>query len=274
METPSHSVEKISAHVGKTCPYCRFPIKPTSETVICSGCGQPHHRECWKESGKCTSYGCMGKPMNEQGKFVAGLENKADLIRCIFCSEQIDRGVPVCPFCDSLQPFTAKGKKAFRNIPSASYGKRVVATFIDASPWFVSVAMLIVAIFMGVDEKAEAALIIGILSFFLFLFALFYFLFRDSMGKGQSIGKRLMNLQVLDEVSLAPCKVSQSVTRNVVLIAMNVLYMMGMVVESFAILLTPEGRRLGDRAAKTMVVDRDAIAIDFLKDMDRWEELT
>jgi len=45
-------------YVGKTCPYCRFPIKPGEEIVVCPACKVPHHAECWQENNGCTTYGC------------------------------------------------------------------------------------------------------------------------------------------------------------------------------------------------------------------------
>ncbi len=49
-----------SSSVGKTCPYCQFPLKADSDVTICSVCGIPHHLECWAENGGCTTYGCCG----------------------------------------------------------------------------------------------------------------------------------------------------------------------------------------------------------------------
>ncbi len=52
--------------IGKTCPYCRFPIKPGQAVTICSECGVPHHSECWEENGGCTTYGCRGASQGER----------------------------------------------------------------------------------------------------------------------------------------------------------------------------------------------------------------
>ncbi len=46
-------------YIGKTCPYCQFPIKQDSEAVQCRACQVPHHRECWEENGGCTTFGCQ-----------------------------------------------------------------------------------------------------------------------------------------------------------------------------------------------------------------------
>jgi len=47
-------------HIGKTCPYCQFPIKQDSQVVVCAECRIPHHRECWQENGGCTTFGHQG----------------------------------------------------------------------------------------------------------------------------------------------------------------------------------------------------------------------
>ena len=43
------------------CPYCQTKIKSKDEAIICPVCHTPHHKECWKENGGCTTYGCKGK---------------------------------------------------------------------------------------------------------------------------------------------------------------------------------------------------------------------
>jgi len=48
------------AEIGKTCPYCRFPVKPGEQVVMCPACNLPHHADCWRENQGCTTYGCRG----------------------------------------------------------------------------------------------------------------------------------------------------------------------------------------------------------------------
>ena len=45
------------------CPFCLSPVLPTEDSVVCSACGIPHHRECWRLNGRCTTYGCVGRPV-------------------------------------------------------------------------------------------------------------------------------------------------------------------------------------------------------------------
>ena len=43
------------------CPYCLSAILPSEDSVVCSACGIPHHRECWRANRRCTTYGCTGR---------------------------------------------------------------------------------------------------------------------------------------------------------------------------------------------------------------------
>lgn len=45
-------------HIGKTCPYCQFTIKNKNDYLLCAKCKTPHHIECWKDNGKCTTFAC------------------------------------------------------------------------------------------------------------------------------------------------------------------------------------------------------------------------
>ena len=47
-----------SEEAGKTCPYCRFPLKAGGQAVRCDACGTVHHEECWEEGGGCAVLGC------------------------------------------------------------------------------------------------------------------------------------------------------------------------------------------------------------------------
>ena len=38
---------------GKECVYCHKPFEDGDDVVVCPECGAPHHRNCYKENGKC-----------------------------------------------------------------------------------------------------------------------------------------------------------------------------------------------------------------------------
>ncbi|MDO8748345.1 MAG: RDD family protein [Candidatus Omnitrophota bacterium] len=77
---------------------------------------------------------------------------------------------------------------------------------------------------------------------------LFYMLLRDTFG-GRSLGKLACGLKVID-VKKRPLKISQAIIRNI-FIVLPVLPL----VEYFVLLKNQQGRRIGDKAAKTMVID-------------------
>ena len=57
----SEETQTIEMVVGKTCPFCQYPIKPGEKVTVCPACGVPHHADCWIENGKgCTTFGCTG----------------------------------------------------------------------------------------------------------------------------------------------------------------------------------------------------------------------
>jgi hypothetical protein len=43
---------------GRTCPYCRFPLKEGSPAERCDACGSLHHEDCWTDGGGCAVLGC------------------------------------------------------------------------------------------------------------------------------------------------------------------------------------------------------------------------
>lgn len=58
MPPPRQAIASQS-EAGKTCPYCRFPLKEGSAIVQCGSCEATHHADCWQENGGCTVVGCV-----------------------------------------------------------------------------------------------------------------------------------------------------------------------------------------------------------------------
>jgi hypothetical protein len=51
---------------GRSCPYCRFPLKEGVEAVRCGTCAAPHHADCWDENGGCAVVACAGGPRRSE----------------------------------------------------------------------------------------------------------------------------------------------------------------------------------------------------------------
>jgi uncharacterized RDD family membrane protein YckC len=72
-----------------------------------------------------------------------------------------------------------------------------------------------------------------------------YFLFSDALPNGQSIGKRLLKIQVVSKETMLPCTLLQSFLRNVT-------FPLG--IFDWIFIFFGSHRRLGDFIASTIVV--------------------
>jgi hypothetical protein len=59
------------------CPYCHDAIH---EGVACKSCGTPHHLDCWRENGRCTTAGC-GSTSHGDKKPVSAARRSLSLAR-------------------------------------------------------------------------------------------------------------------------------------------------------------------------------------------------
>lgn len=47
-----------AADAGRSCPYCRFPVKEGTTAERCDACASLHHEDCWNDGGGCAVLGC------------------------------------------------------------------------------------------------------------------------------------------------------------------------------------------------------------------------
>jgi len=94
-----------------------------------------------------------------------------------------------------------------------------------------------------------------------------YLLLRDAIG-GQSIGKILLGLVVIDLETGRVSSLSGSVKRNFILLLPGA-NLVAIVLEARTIVLDAQGQRLGDRLAQTQVVE-GAGARDLVKSFQDW----
>jgi uncharacterized RDD family membrane protein YckC len=80
-----------------------------------------------------------------------------------------------------------------------------------------------------------------------------YWLFRDALFRGQSVGKRVMELRVVVHPDRQPCAAKQSVIRNVLWVVPLINLVMA-VSAAYYVLKQADGRHWGDRLADTQVV--------------------
>ncbi len=139
----------------------------------------------------------------------------------------------------------------------ATLGDRAVAVIIDSVILFlVSLVFLIPLIFIpGIGFFAVFGLGFGLLFGPLvlapWLLGLVYFTYFESTS-GQTLGKGMVGIKVVDETSQRPVDMGRALIRNILRIIdwLPFLYIVGLVlVES-----QPQKKRLGDTVAKTIVV--------------------
>jgi uncharacterized RDD family membrane protein YckC len=94
-----------------------------------------------------------------------------------------------------------------------------------------------------------------------------YLLLRDAIG-GQSVGKLLFGLVVIDLTSGRAASVSASARRNLLLLLPGA-NVVAIVLEARTIAVDPQGQRLGDRLAHTQVVEGFG-ARDLVKSLQDW----
>lgn len=90
-------------------------------------------------------------------------------------------------------------------------------------------------------HSATLAALLSLLGFFS------YCLFADSFGHGQSIGKRIIGIAVVDEKSGKPCTLGKSFGRNISLLLLGVI--------DVVLIFGKERKRLGDLLVRTKVVN-------------------
>jgi uncharacterized RDD family membrane protein YckC len=126
----------------------------------------------------------------------------------------------------------------------ASRGSRLGAQILDSFIAFVplfGVAILAGAAPEGIAGVFEVLLVPAI------LLVPLYILFADAFPGGQSYGKRMLGIAVVDRWSGAPCTAWQSFLRNVLLAVLGFF--------DWVFIFGEKQQRLGDMAAETIVVE-------------------
>jgi uncharacterized RDD family membrane protein YckC len=118
-------------------------------------------------------------------------------------------------------------------------GKRFQEQFIDGLvTYFIGyLSFYIMGFFISKEAAGYFGITIGVT----------YFLLSDSLPNGQSIGKRLLNIQVVSKQTMRPCSFLQSFFRNVTCI---------LGIFDWASIFFGLHRRLGDFIASTIVVKK------------------
>jgi uncharacterized RDD family membrane protein YckC len=262
----------MSNTLGQVCPYCQFPVKPGDAYVVCSQCGVTHHQACWEANNHCTTFGCLGQALAPQGTpnttvapppvppaapyFAVGAcprcqhTNLADAQFCASCGQRLSPVKPPTatpPPSNYSQPYS---QEALVLYPKASLWPRFLASLVDG-------LIAGVPVFPGlVLLESRSTEVIGMLiTMAAAVWCLFYSYTKDGRPGGQSIGKRMNELMVVHLPTNLPCNKTQSAIRTLIMHLTGFVPFIGGFIEPVLVLTTSQGTRLGDRVAKTQVID-------------------
>lgn len=160
--------------------------------------------------------------------------------------------------------------------PRAPWGKRLQAFLIDSLIagllTTLLFAVLVYVMFMYLtyqqprflEGASEIAFYIYIaITVFSMIWLSFYSLVRDGVYQGQSLGKLICGLMVVNIEKNQPCNLISSIIRNLpglaaVLVSFPMIYCSFFLIpiEPVATLIHKKASRLGDRWAKTQVIDK------------------
>jgi uncharacterized RDD family membrane protein YckC len=128
----------------------------------------------------------------------------------------------------------AVGTPRTLGLPLATYGQRFAGHFLDSAVSGGGIALgTYIGASLGVGPTPAVVMFVA------------YMLLADGLGNGQSFGKKLMKIAVVDQRTGAPCTFAGSLFRNLVRV---------LGVFDWAFAFGQRRQRLGDKAAGTIVV--------------------
>lgn len=132
-------------------------------------------------------------------------------------------------------------------MPKADIGKRIIAWIIDQIIIGVILGLFIGLAFLFAIIFAPLAIVFYLLGI---LIVLIYWLLKDGLMNGRSIGKKVMSLKVINIERKTPCSFLESFLRNILWYIPIISF-----IELILPIIDADGIRLGDRLAKTQVVE-------------------
>ena len=232
----------------KYCQTCGYNLEPNyNADLVCPKCKTPYPAN----TNFCTNDGTKLLPESDS------------IRRCSICSTIYDDDTKFCPkdggevqvqssiFFNSTQAF-----------PKASLGNRFLAALLDGlitTGFSIPAIVFFVKGFYELEayyNRAEATECFYF-AFLFYLFPLIYSLVKDGLGEGQSWGKRALDLMVVSLDDHTPCTKGKSFYRNFISGLLVIVPVFGWIVEPILVLATEDGRKLGDKAANTQVINKN-----------------
>lgn len=130
----------------------------------------------------------------------------------------------------------------------ATLGDRFIAHFIDYIIFVLGLTFSIIIIIIAANNYTLFGQILGVFGRLCLFPTFFYRLCADGLEGGQSYGKRLMKICVIDAISGKPCTFTKSLLRQIPLAFLGIL--------DVAFIFSQSRQRIGDTIANTIVVNK------------------
>ena len=213
---------------------------------------------------------------------------------CGKCNNVLSEGDLFCPYCgnkiikEATEPVNASQNTFWefksRFYPKASNGRRLAAYLIDSVISILLCVPGLVVIFLVLGDVIRSIWVGGnpddLLSTYFnesfdgFSFIIYYLGFyfislllicappfiyssiKDGFS-GQSIGKMLVNIIVIDLKTNKPCDKYKSFLRSIIPMVLSSVTCIGWIIEPIMVISDTNGMRIGDKIADTQVVDME-----------------
>jgi len=185
------------------------------------------------------------------------------MVFCSFCGKELPVEAGFCPSCGKQTTGATAGSVAIQSQATqtgmrpnlASEGDRIVAVILDTILIFViSLAILLpLSLFIGFFGAFGSfpSFFFGPMTLITWLFLLLYFTYFESTT-GQTPGKQVMKIRVVDETTMQHLDFGMSLVRNILRIIdwLPLFYLIGFLL----IATNKKKQRIGDMAARSIVV--------------------
>jgi uncharacterized RDD family membrane protein YckC len=136
------------------------------------------------------------------------------------------------------------------NYPKAGLGSRLLAYIVDS---FIGCLPMVPGFFFMMSHNTGVEIIGGIWIAITICWGIFYGFAKDGFGNGQSYGKKMNGLMVVNLTDNRPCTKGRSCLR----ILPYFIPYIGGIIEIIMVFANERGRRLGDMLASTQVIEVD-----------------
>ena len=126
------------------------------------------------------------------------------------------------------------------NVTLAHPGKRYQGQFIDG---VISIIMFAILVYV----KKKAGIENDFFSVMTIAIPFAYFVLSDALPNGQSVGKRVLSMSVINKATGKPCSIFESIVRNILTPILGVI--------DAILILGKKRQRLGDKMANTIVIN-------------------